>query len=90
MGDDGYNADSKLYLRLTKKSGGMNVYVWEGLSRDEARQPVVEGNRQPVVAERYWVPVSSGFLVVAFPDEDVETELEFEVWVEEPADEQTN
>ena len=62
----------------------MNVYIWEGTNRDDATKQIVSGNKQPILGTTYSVSGSSGILIVAYPNEDVEdTELGFEYWTKE-------
>ena len=66
----------------------MNVYVYGGRSREEAKVSLVSGNKQPDIDTIYDITYESGILVIAYPDLqadiDVElpTNLEFEYWVE--------
>ena len=66
----------------------MNVYVYGGRSREEAKVSLVSGNKQPDIDTIYDINYESGILVIAYPDLqadiDVElpTNLEFEYWVE--------
>ena len=58
----------------------MNVYIYEGLSRNEAKRPVVYGNAQPNVGSVYKVPYQEGMMIVAYPDKNKETQFEFDFW----------
>ena len=53
----------------------MNVYIWEGTDRESALTSVVPGNEQPKVGALYQVQADSGFLIVAYPNKGVQTEL---------------
>lgn len=46
----------------------MNVYIYQGASRDEATKSIVEGNEMPEVDKVYEIDVSEGILVVAYPN----------------------
>ena len=53
----------------------MNVYIWEGTTRDEATLSIVPQNAQPTVGITYQVGADSGFLIVAYPNKGVPTQL---------------
>lgn len=61
----------------------MNVYVYEGKNRFEAKNPVVEGNQQVALNTNYTVDTDSGFLIVAFPNKNKLTDFHFKYWVAE-------
>lgn len=68
-------------FKLTKKTE-MNVYVYEGKSREGAKGSLVEENKQVEVGESYEVAAESGILIVAFPNNGkTNTEFGFEYWV---------
>lgn len=52
----------------------MNVYIYEGLSRLNAT-PILISNKPPTLNTVYKVNVTSGIVVVAFPNKDEDTEL---------------
>lgn len=60
----------------------MNVYIYGGNSRYEATESIVPGNDQITVGETYSIGVDKGFLIVAYPNENVETEFGFNYWLE--------
>lgn len=66
----------------------MNVYIYGGKRRDDAKVSLVAGNQQPDVNTQYHVNHDSGILVIAFPDlqQDVDVELQtnlqFDYWIE--------
>lgn len=66
----------------------MNVYIYEGTSRDSATKSLVSSNRMPTVGATYSVSASSGIMIIAYPNEDVETDLQFEYWVTAPVKEE--
>ena len=47
----------------------MNVYIYEGTSREFATVPIVEKNVQPELEKVYTVGVNSGILVIAIPND---------------------
>ena len=64
----------------------MNVYVYQGNSRDTATTPFISSNSQPSIGYSNYVSPSSGLMIVAYPSNlDVDTELEFEYWVTAPS-----
>jgi len=73
--------DLKIYLNIDRLRN-MNVYVYQGLSRDNATVPINE-NKRLKVGDRLYVNYTDGMFLVAFPDQDVYTELEFTVQVTE-------
>jgi hypothetical protein len=62
------------------KSTEMNVYIYEGDSRTNATNSIIYHNKSPKLATPYGVDVSSGILVVAYPNENAVTEFEFEYY----------
>ena len=68
----------KILLYVTKLKN-MNVYVYEGESREDAKVSI-NGNQQLVTGWNYTVPYTEGMLLIAYPDKDVETEFEFQFW----------
>ena len=70
------DSNLSLIVKLTKLKN-MNVFIYEGPDRDNAKTNINE-NMQLVVGNNYTVSYKSGMLMVAYPEKDVETELEFE------------
>jgi len=64
----------------------MNVYIYEGLDRMSANKSVIESNAMPEIGKTYIVDYMSGFLVVAHPNKDVDTEFQFKYWYQEWVD----
>jgi hypothetical protein len=62
----------------------MNVYIYGGPNRDEALMQIVPDNEMPNLNQLYTIDGSTGngFLVVAFPNVDSVTRLEFSYWEE--------
>lgn len=77
---DSYNP-KKIHLHLSSKKE-MNVYVYAGKSRMAATDSVILGNEQAAVGQTYTIDASQGFLIVAYPNEDQETEFGFNYWLE--------
>jgi len=71
--------DLHLFIQVTKATE-MNVYIYEGLDRLTANSSVIKDNHMPVVGETYMVDYISGFLVVAFPNKDIDTDFQFKYW----------
>merc|ERR1712146_832486 len=63
------------------KKTEMNVYIYEGKSRDTATESIVEDNKQPDLNKIYSVDVDAGIMIVAYPNKDKDTELAFNYWV---------
>ena len=57
------------------------VRVYEGTTRDNALNPIVEFNGQPTDEYEYRVKWNSGLLVVAVPEANVDTDFEFAYWI---------
>jgi hypothetical protein len=70
----------RIFLKVTKKKN-VNVYLYGGRDRLNAVHNVVYGNQQIELNKNYTVKTSEGFMMVAYPEKDVETEFEFEYWV---------
>lgn len=65
----------------------MNVFLFGGKDRLSATSKIVKDNEKAEVDETYSFDYKEGILVIAYPNQDKETELEFEYWVgayEEP------
>lgn len=73
-----YNPSS-LQIKFSNKKN-MNVYVYAGLSRLDAVHSVIPDNVQAQVDSTYTIGVDKGFLIVAYPNQDQETEFGFEFW----------
>ena len=59
----------------------MNVYLYAGKSRSEATESMIEGNEQVKIGKNYTIEVTSGMLLIAYPNKDQDTEFEFKYWV---------
>ena len=77
------NLKSILYIKVTAMEN-MNVYIYGGPHRDKALQMIVPDNEMPTIDQLYTIDASKGdgFLVVAFPNIDSVTKLEFSYWEE--------
>ena len=64
-----------------KKMTEMQVYIYEGPSKFSAKRPVVPQNEPASLDVSYSVDLTSGFLIVAIPNKDKDTEFDFEYWV---------
>ena len=74
----------RIYFKLNK-AYDMNVYIWEGQTRDEATKAIVFNNANPNIGQTYSVSGDSGILVVSYPNQNaVDTELSFDFWVTAP------
>lgn len=60
----------------------MNVYLYGGKSRFEATESMIAGNNQATIGQTYSIGVESGIMIVAYPNEDQETDFGFEYWLE--------
>jgi len=69
-----------LYVRFTKKTN-MNIYLYIGNSRKNATGSMIEGNDKVALNKNYTIAVEKGFLIVAYPKEDLDADFEFEYWV---------
>lgn len=78
----------KLIFRLNKKEN-MNVFIYEGTSRETATKQIVHGNEQPELHRDYTVNKDSGILIVAYPtdpdQEGASTSLDFEYYLGYPS-----
>lgn len=65
----------------------MNVYIYGGLSRFEAKTSIIRNNEQPELNKEYSIEYTKGMLVVAYPEQQVDpdvdlpTALTFEYWI---------
>lgn len=55
----------------------MNVFIYGGRNRFTATQQVTPFNEQVLIGKEYSIDATLGFLVVAYPDLETETEFEF-------------
>ena len=60
----------------------MNVYLYGGRSRMEATESIIDGNGQAAVGQTYTIGVDKGVLIVAYPNQYVDTEFGFNYWLE--------
>lgn len=72
-----------LYLKVVAMDN-MNVYIYGGKNRDDANIMVVPENAMPTIGELYTLDATdgNGFLIVAFPNQDQDTNFEIEYWEE--------
>jgi len=61
----------------------MNVYIYGGQSRYDATESIVKDNMQVEVGKNYSFDATKGILVIAYPNQDVDTDFEFKYWVAE-------
>lgn len=59
----------------------MNVYIYEGTDRYNAKKSLIQDNAQIELGVNYTVSNSSGILVIAYPNEGVDTEFDFKYWL---------
>lgn len=59
----------------------MNVYIYGGKDRFSATEKIVDHNDQVTPNKEYSIPYTKGMLVIAFPNKDKDTELEFKYWI---------
>ena len=72
----GDNNAISINVRVTKASE-MNAYLYGGADRYSATMPIVQNNEQVSLGHTYKVDSETGFLLVAYPNTDVDTEFEF-------------
>lgn len=60
----------------------MNVYLYGGRSRKSAYENITNGNIQATLGLVYNISAYRGFLIVAYPNKNVDTEFAFDYWVE--------
>ena len=78
------NNDPKLGIMVQvqiKHDDNMNVFLYGGKNRTVATKSIVADNASPQEGEIYAFDYNEGILVVAYPNKDVATELEFDYWV---------
>ena len=73
--DEPIDTDNLMLIVEVVKATEMNVFLYEGKSRHDAKVPLVPMNKMPMMNEKYAVPCDSGILVVAYPNKDVDTEF---------------
>ena len=59
------------------KAKDMNVYIYGGADRFSATMPIIQNNEAVTVGQTYRVDSETGFFMVAYPNEEVDTEFEF-------------
>jgi len=74
-------SEARIYIEVSKMTN-MNVYIYGGPDRFSATEQITKGNQMPVTGRNYSIPVSKGVLVVAYPNQEVDTEFEFKYWVD--------
>jgi hypothetical protein len=74
------NGDVMLYINFAS-TDGLNVYIYEGDARDTATTSIIDGNAQVETDTYYSVPYNSNILIVAYPEEGNDTNLEFSYWI---------
>ena len=74
--------DGKLimYIKFTKKTE-MNVYMYKGKAQHQAKEPIVEENKQINENEVYELDVEDHIVIIAFPNKDKDTEFSFNYWI---------
>lgn len=77
---ENYNP-KKIHIHISRKKE-MNVFIYGGASKREATESIIDGNQQVTVGETYSIDPSKGFVVVAYPNENVATEFAFNYWLE--------
>lgn len=69
---------NQLQIEVTvTKATEMNVFLYGGPNRFEATQSVVQDNLRVQVGKTYYIDYTVGFLLLAYPNLDKETEFEF-------------
>ena len=63
----------------------MNVYLYAGPKSDNLRfhanQTIISNNVSPSISTNYTTPISNGFLLVAYPNENDKGSISFKIWV---------
>ena len=73
---------SNQYIEFqVNKKTNMNVYVYEGIDRETATKSVVDGNAQALAGTTYRVKQDSGLLIISYPDQDKDAEIDFQYWI---------
>jgi hypothetical protein len=60
----------------------MNVFIYGGKNREEATQGITDENIQVETGKNYSIDATKGFVIVAFPNNEVDTDFEFDYWVD--------
>lgn len=81
--DYNINKDKGTVIFKLTKLKEVNVYIYKGNNRNDATTGLVPGNQMPSIGQEYQVDFHDSILVVAFPNENVQTEFEFEYWIGE-------
>jgi len=71
----------RIFVQFYKKSN-MNVFIYSGPNRFEALTSITDRNSQIDLNKNYTVDITEGFLIVAYPEKDSETEFEFHYHLE--------
>ena len=78
-----------LYVRVEKMSN-VKVYLYSGTSRENATQSVTPNSRMVRLGESFSLSFDPGsmddgrgFLLIAIPDEDLDTDFEVSIWQEQ-------
>lgn len=75
------NGEIVIKLNITKMVE-MNVYIYGGKSRLTAFENVTANNSQAVMGTPYNISAYRGFVVVAYPNKDKDTEFAFNYWAD--------
>lgn len=59
------------------KNDNMNVFLYGGKDRFTANEPITENNTPLVSGKTYSIDYKKGFLLVAYPKQEVSTDFEF-------------
>jgi len=59
----------------------MNVFIYGGKSRESAYENITSNNSKVELNQAFNISAYRGFLIVAYPNKDVETEFAFSYWV---------
>lgn len=66
----------KMQIKITKAQA-LNVYLYGGISRLEAKDSVTEDNEQVTLDELYEIDTDTGFLLVVYPTDASQSDFEF-------------
>ena len=77
--DEEEDLEPLLLIKITK-STNMNLYLYEALNRYQPARSIVNNNI-PELGRIYYVKPDSGFLLIAYPNKDVDTDFEFKYWI---------
>ena len=65
------------------KSTDVDSYIYGGPSRMEAKEMLIDGNKQLTSGQEFQIPYEQGFLIVAYPNHDEASgDFAFEYWVD--------